>query len=444
MGWNGLERNKLDYILTDLLPVELSELFSFRPFYDFLLKKNNQTILLEMIEDTKRARAAGKELFNSSWSTTPMKYNIMKGHDSTREMSLVQPLSAINILIFMECFQKDVLQFFEKKRCYSLRYHKKNTGLYYKARTKQGTAYFHKQSKRAGIAAVQQTGSYFKITPFESINSFADSRIWRMSNFHFGYYAKMDYKSCFDSIYTHAYKWIIERNVVDSKNAENSNLFIAIDRILQNINGRSSNGLLVGPEFSRMIAEIILQQIDSEVHLSLSADNLRKDVDYTAFRYVDDVFIFAKSPEALDTIIGKFRTHGEKYLLRLNDMKLTKGETPCVPKNWLSRTRVLSDEIDNIFLNKKKTKYDALPEGERYIVKSEFIKVDRLKDEITLAMKNYPDDRRTIVSFLLSTLLNNIGKKKLGYTLFDNGKTGKSMLLLDLALFIYSFYPNLI
>jgi len=30
MGWNGLERNKLDYILTDLLPVEytLSEYYS--------------------------------------------------------------------------------------------------------------------------------------------------------------------------------------------------------------------------------------------------------------------------------------------------------------------------------------------------------------------------------------------------------------------------------
>ena len=39
MGWNGLERNKLDYILTDLLPVEVSELFSFTQFYLFLSKK---------------------------------------------------------------------------------------------------------------------------------------------------------------------------------------------------------------------------------------------------------------------------------------------------------------------------------------------------------------------------------------------------------------------
>lgn len=35
MGWNGLERNNLDYILTDLLPVEVSELFRFRSYTHF-------------------------------------------------------------------------------------------------------------------------------------------------------------------------------------------------------------------------------------------------------------------------------------------------------------------------------------------------------------------------------------------------------------------------
>ena len=71
---------------------------------------------------------------------------------------------------------------------------------------------------------IQQAGNYFKIGPFESINSFADSRVWRMCNFKYKYYAKLDYKACFDSIYTHAFTWIIERNVVDAKDAVNSHL----------------------------------------------------------------------------------------------------------------------------------------------------------------------------------------------------------------------------
>ncbi len=160
--------------------------------------------------------------------------------------------------------------------------------------------------RRIGKAAVQQTGSYFKIAVFESINSFADSRQWRMANFRFKYYAKLDYKSCFDSVYSHVYKWIIERNVIDSMGVSNSNLFITIDRILQNINGRQSNGLIVGPEFSRMIAEILLQHIDTEVMYKLMSTGLIHKVNYMAFRYVDDIFIFADSQENLDYITTTF------------------------------------------------------------------------------------------------------------------------------------------
>ena len=45
MGWMGLERNKLDFILTDLLPVEVSELFSFTSFYEFLTEKPQQKVI---------------------------------------------------------------------------------------------------------------------------------------------------------------------------------------------------------------------------------------------------------------------------------------------------------------------------------------------------------------------------------------------------------------
>lgn len=57
-------------------------------------------------------------------------------------------------------------------------------------------------------------------------------------------------------------------------------------------------------------------------------------------------------------------------------------------------------------------------------------------------MKNYPEDRRTIVSFLLSTLLNNISKKKDGFILFNKKGTGKAMLLIDLAFYAYAYYPS--
>ena len=443
MGWSGLERNKLDYILTDLLPVEVSELFSFSQLYAFLLEKDTQKIVDNLVCEINQNKARGNSvMFKEGWSTKPLKYRILKGNGTMREMSVIQPVSALNLFLFIECYQKEILNYFEKHHGFSIRYHKKSTDLFYKSKSGKLTQYFQEQASRVGRGVIQQAANYFKIAPFESINSFADSRIWRMCNFKYSYYAKLDYKSCFDSIYTHAFSWMIERNVVDAKDANNSHLFITIDRILQNINGRSSNGIVVGPEFSRMIAEILLQHIDGEILLELEKDGISYNDDYAAFRYVDDIFLFSNQPQVLEQILSKYKAIGEHYLLRINELKLTKGSTPCLPKEWLEKTRQLSDIIGGYFYQGKKSDYDNLPEEDRYIVKNDFISVDRIKDEIAVLVKQHPDDCRTIVSFLLSTLLNNIGKKKSGYTLLGRQRLGKALLLLDITLYIYAFYPS--
>lgn len=443
MGWNGLERNKLDYILTDLLPVEVSELFSFSKFYDFLLGKDNYKEIRSIVEELKKNKAKGTaKLFENGWSATPLKYKILKGRDTMREMGIVHPMAALNIFLFMECYQNDILNYMTTHNKFSIRYHKKNTNLYYKKKNNKKFEYFNKIDKIVGRDIIQQTGNYFKISPFQSINSFMDSHIWRKSNFKFNYYAKLDYKSCFDSIYTHSYSWIIEKNAIDSKNAKNSNLFLIIDRVLQNINGMSSNGVIVGPEFSRMVVEILLQHIDEKVMLSLLEEDIRHNIDYAIFRYVDDIFIFAKDPSIINKVINKFQVIGEAYLLRLNELKIEKGETPFLPKEWLERTRQISDVISKIFYKGKKVEFDTLPEEERHIIRSEFIPLDRLKDEIAVLIKTFSKERRAIVSFLLSTLLNNISKKKNGYNLFGKNKLEKALLIIELAFYIYAYFPS--
>lgn len=191
-----------------------------------------------------------------------------------------------------------------------------------------------------------------------------------------------------------------------------------------------------------MMAEILLQHIDSKISLSLSKENIIYDIDYVAFRYVDDIFLFANQPQIIEQILSKYKTIGEQYLLRLNELKLTRGTTPCLPKAWLEKTRQLSDIIGNFFYQGKKSDYDKLLEEDRFLVKQEFISVDRIKDEIAVLVKEHSEDRRTIVSFLLSTLLNNISKKKNGYTLFGKHHLGKALLLIDIALYIYAYYPS--
>lgn len=442
MSWNGIERNKLDFILSDLLPVEISELFSFSSFYDFLIRKDNNTILTDLIEKLRKEQAKSNAvLFKDKWATAPLKFNILKGVNSLREMSIIQPLSALNIYLFIECYQKHILDLFEKNHCFSIRYHRKSKDLYYRTRSKNVFEYFRTESIRIGKGVLQQTGGYFKIAPFDSVRSFTASRIWRICNFKYRYFAKIDYKSCFDSIYSHAYKWIIESKVIDSKEASNSSIYITIDRLIQNINCHSSNGVVVGPEFSRMIVEILLQQIDSEVLVELLKCGFKVKRDYRIFRYVDDIFIFSNTPEIREKIIATFQAISGKYLLRLNELKFSECETPATFSNWIEKTRILADKISGCFFSGTKQEYQMLEEDKRYIVHSNFVSVDRMKDEFLILMKEFPQDRRTIVSFLLSTLLNKFSLKKDGYQLFKEGTTNKATLFVDLSMFMYSYSP---
>lgn len=434
---NGIERNKLDYLLTDILPVEVSELFSFGKFYEYLMTKQND--IEGIVNELQSIKAKNNSiLFKGGWDTVPLKYNILKGVNGCREINIVQPLSALNIYLFICCYQNEILSFLNSNSVFSLRYHRKNTDLFYKKSSHKITEYFYKISKKIDKSVLQQTGAYFKIQKFNSVSSFTKSKLWQQCNFKFKYFAKADYKSCFDSIYSHSYKWIIEKNTIDSKSAVNSNLFITIDRILQNINGKSSNGVIVGPEFSRMIAEILLQEIDVEIERNLRSKKIIIGMDYRIFRYVDDIYIFAKTPEIINIIIEVIQKTSQKYLLKLNDLKYLKAETPVILNDWLKETRLLTDKISDLFYSKNEMHNDKTI---ACMVKSGYISLDRIKNEFTILMDKFPASRRYIVSYILSTLLNNISSKKEGYKLFEDNKTGRAFVFLDFAMYIYSFCP---
>lgn len=434
----NIERNRLDYILTDIMPVEISELFSYGKFYEFLLshKKEVESIL----DDIKKNKAENKGVLfeKDSWASAPLKYNILKGIDSSREINLVQPISALNIYFFIECYQKEILDYLEKNNCFSLRYHRKNNDLFYKQKNKKLTEYFSKISKKLDRGVLQQTGVYFKLYKFNSVSSFINSRLWQQCNFRYKYFAKVDYKSCFDSIYTHTYKWIIERNTVDSKAAKNTNLFVVIDRVLQNINGKSSNGVIVGPEFSRMIAEILLQFIDNEILQSLKIDGIEMIKDFRMFRYVDDIYIFANTPIIIDSIVKVIENVAQKCRLHLNELKYYTADTPVVLNSWIKKARLFADKIADLFY-KKRDIYKL--KDIDFLVKNNYIPLDRLKNEFSILITEYHKDKRFIVSFILSTLLNNISEKKDGLNLFDAERRSKAFVLIDLALYVYAFCP---
>lgn len=52
------------------------------------------------------------------WASMPLKYSIMKELHTVREISLVQPLAALEMLLFVGIYQKELLNLLVKNACF--------------------------------------------------------------------------------------------------------------------------------------------------------------------------------------------------------------------------------------------------------------------------------------------------------------------------------------
>lgn len=454
MNVKNIERNQLDYILTDVLPTELSELFSYRYFYDYLNTKNKELsyIVKKIIKDKNDSKC----LFccSKNWVSMPLSYTIMKQLHSERTISLLQPISAIQLYVFICTFQKEILTLLQKNAVYSLRYHKKNNDLYYKCKNKSITKYFDDISVNAGKGIIEKTGIFFNIGPYKSISAFTSSEDWFVLNSKYKYFVRTDYKACFDSIYTHTFNWIIGKDVNDTKRFKNGSIYATIDRILMNINARTSNGIVVGPEFSRMVAEMLLQTIDRDVFCMLLNKGYILHENYNIYRFVDDIFIFTDSENLADEIIDLYSKAAGKYLLRLNESKLYKSKVPFVLDTWLNETNLFTNKA-SFLLFYSKDEQKVYLEEHKSLNDEQGIKPHLLKSRsLSLSKRNimnqfgelickYADKDKTIVSYFLGMILNKIGKSKEEARIFKENVTDNVVFdFLDLSFYFYSFFPN--
>ncbi len=241
------KRNKLDIILTDARPVELPANFTLSYLYRYL---NNNKDMKKMFESIKKELTVSEDASNAGfwgagWHAAPLKYHIIKNRFEMREMSLLSPLSLIEIPLFIEAYEKQLLQL-SSDDGFSVRKHKTNDMLEYLSTViGKGVKYQYSPEK-----SIEASGAFYSIYPYKYIYEFHNSNQWFQLNRDFKYFGKIDYSKCFDSIYTHTYTWLITKNSVDGKKYGKYQFFLNMcDALLQNINGSVTNGIVVGPEF---------------------------------------------------------------------------------------------------------------------------------------------------------------------------------------------------
>ena len=106
-----------------------------------------------------------------------------------------------------------------------------------------------------------------------------------------------------------------------------------------------------------MIAELLLQSIDTAVYNKLINAGVECGQDYNVYRYVDDIFIFAKSEELATHIVEEYSEIARKYLLQLNETKLFSSRVPFVLDGWLNETNGFTNRMcDMLFTSKEEQK----------------------------------------------------------------------------------------
>lgn len=427
-----LRRDPLDYILTDSTPVETSELFTYTYMYEYFhALRSDVDKILKDIEKNEKNNFSHSVPFTGGWNTMPLDFKIQKNDGGFRKMCIPQPLSVMNMYYFISLYQRDILSVVSRPH-FSIRYPVRNSDLFYTRKSKRLIDYQYKRD-RTSKKAVEQSGRYFDIRPHRFILDFELSEDWRIMNLKYKYFCKLDYKRCFDSVYTHTYKWLSTKDVVDSRVFKNSSLYAVIDRVLQNINGSFSNGVPIGPEFSRLMVEILMQAIDKSVHDRLLKEGIRKDVEYSIMRYVDDMYIFCSDVKIQDRILKLIDEEAAKYMLEINKLKTEKHETPYLRSEWLKDVDEFSSNLRKVF------RYDSAiqEQGEDYQIKCRSKDINKLKEEFENLIAKYKDNSQTILNYVLMVIYNAVSLNQ-KYKIFKDPKHPTVSYVLDLLLFIYS------
>ncbi|WP_456272430.1 RNA-directed DNA polymerase [Bacillus sp. AK031] len=338
-------RQFTDFLLTDLLPYEKGNHYTHIFFYNFLQK--NKEKLSSLIKNMK----SHNTYFDPTWHNAPLKFKISKKEENFREISLINPLGLLESLIFINLFENDIINILHNKIDFSCRKAYRTNSLTYK-KDKNQTVYYSgdPDSKKQLQISLESSGSYFKHYPFKSITNLLNSKRYLFARDKFDLLLKLDIQDCFPSIYTHSFKWLISNKVYDSKNLRNSNsVYKNIDTFLQNINGSKTNGIIVGPEVSRLLAEFLFTHLDQKVIENLREANLFEGRDYIVYRFVDDYYICTNIEANQSLIKDEIVSILNEFQLKINNMKLTKMKKNEINSSWLIEVSPVIQDIEKIF-----------------------------------------------------------------------------------------------
>ncbi|REC49188.1 hypothetical protein DRF62_19590, partial [Chryseobacterium piscium] len=434
------KEDKSRVILTELLPYEVPMLFSNEGLYN-IIKNGELTYFEEKVKGSKY----------KDWNeqfTLPFNYDIKKNIiGDTRTLSVIHPFTQKRYINLFENYDSLMLHLCSKSP-FSLRKINKIAKFYFSPNFVFDEENLMNPDKEVEPdildAESQYIKSYYTYRPIDLIYKFYERTEFQRLEQRYNFLMEFDISKCFYHIYTHSITWAVKDKESAKIHSNKSTFENTFDKLMQHSNYNETNGIVVGPEISRIFAEIILQQIDLNVLTKLNNLNLKFGIDYDVRRYVDDYFVFSNISETLELVKKTFQNELQFYKLYLNPNKGNIKISPFLSNITVGKLEIkefLIEFYDNLFeesIVDNDTVKQIKQINKPYVLSQNFIKKFQ-----TIVKRNdltYDALSKDVVRFFKSKLVDILKNEVKLYNI--ERSENFFLMLLDIVLYCYSVNIN--
>ncbi|QPB85283.1 hypothetical protein CWC22_019865 [Pseudoalteromonas rubra] len=432
---NEIKINKHDYyrvVLTDVQPYELPFIITNEGFYSYIKNNNKHNIL--------------DQLFSSFNELKPYDFKITKSEGSFRKLSLIHPYSQLKFTDFYRKYH-DII----KSKCsfsrYSLRY-PVDIALYYIENREED---LESNLKDEGVDTICESeqlipayaSSFFTYKKYNFLYKFYDSYNFHRIERRFRHLHKFDISKCFENLSIDMLPIALRSEELFISSHYSSNTFESkFSELLSYTNYSRTHGIVIGPEFSRIYAEILLQQIDSHIEKKLSSLNINYGTDYVIKRYVDDYFLFYNDEELVGSIMHEATEALSSYKLFINESKnedFTRPFITGVTSAKMSISSFFNELFEHINIDTRSLNIETTSSFYNYNKTS-----NKLITKLKCIISSHNIEYESITGYFLTILRKKMAE--IGHIFSERAieaKTGESisrflLLVSELMFFVYS------
>lgn len=309
--------NKYRVLLTEVLPYEMPLVLNNDAFYVNMQDEKLRDLFISVFNGTVNA---------NDW-TIPFDYNIRRmGGERSRKLSLMHPMMQLACVEHYNKYDEYMINLCSRSP-YSIRHINKRAKCIFPADEVVEMTVPEDVAERPieveDGSVDTRYRSYFKYEKYDLVYKFFESGDNLRLEQKYPYMLIIDISGCFYHIYTHSVAWAVKGKEIAKKNAQVDTFENDFDHLMQHCNYNETNGIIVGPEVSRIFAEIILQAVDLSIMWQLKEHyNFSLGRDYEIRRYVDDSYVYATSRKILEVICSVYQEQLAFYKLDINKSKL--------------------------------------------------------------------------------------------------------------------------